>query len=86
MDNNIDPNVWTQKELVKHLYREVKKIATKLDTFGEKIDYLEQESKKAEIINEVEKKRRKANLGIASLIGGFIAFIINIVFEIFAKK
>lgn len=72
-DDTINPEEWTTKELVKHLYRETKLVKKELESINETVKVLEQ-----------DKVARDAKAGLIGGIGGAIAsaivYIVKILF------
>jgi len=83
-DQLINPDVWTEKELLKHLYREFRTMGESLVSVKNDIDLLEKRSEELEKsvgiientseVKELEiNKRMNRNNTISSIVGAIIA-------------
>ena len=75
-DETINPNEWTQKELVKHLWRETTEQRKEIKEIIETVKKLEEAELKRETILEEHAKKSKqriALVGVAAALIGAVA-------------
>lgn len=73
VDETIDPNSWTTKELVKYLYREVQEIHKNQQ---EMLRFIEEQERK----EQAQKAVNRTLIAIGSGIGAIVGFLIKNVF------
>lgn len=72
VEDRIDPNSWTTKELVKHLYREIQDIHTNQQKMIETIEKLERKDMEKRAVN-------KTLIAVGTAIGTVAGFLIKMV-------
>lgn len=75
-DEKINPNEWTQKELVKHLWRKTEEQSKDIQEIKEAVIKLEKAENKRETILEEHEKKAKARIawvGVAAALIGAVA-------------
>ncbi len=72
-DEVIDPNAWTTKELVKHLYREMQEIHKNQQITMKAIERFERKE-------EAQKAVNRALIAIGSAVGAVAGFLIKHLF------
>lgn len=75
----IAPEQWTTKELVKHLYREMKAIRQEQEHIKGSLEVLEKDLERREIIQAEAEKRRKSQMAIVGVAGGLVGVFIEFV-------
>jgi len=73
IDDTIDPNSWTTKELVKYLYREMQEIHKNQQ---EMIKFIEEQQRK----DQAQKAVNRALIAIGSAVGAIAGFVIKHIF------
>lgn len=74
-DDKINPNEWTQKELVKHLWRETTEQRKEIKGIAEAVKKLEEAEMKRETIlqeHNAKSKQRLAWVGVAAALIGAV--------------
>jgi len=74
---SLNPDEWTQKELVRHLYREIKAIQEEQHKMQDTLKKLEDDLEKRTILQEEQEKRRKGQIAFAGVAGGLIGVLIE---------
>lgn len=83
-DEVINPDSWTTKELVKHIYRELKALKEELNHVGKDLTALKDDmnirkAKEAEANKEFNKR-----VAMAGIIGTIIGFVIDAIINFFS--
>lgn len=91
LEENINPDEWTQKELIKHLYRELKKLSRDMEAVKnwavdqKRIDRISAEiSQIHQTVRELEKIKERSQWTIAVLatVAGILGSIIGVASKI----
>ena len=79
----IHPEEWTTKELVKHIYRELKKIEDKLTNLEQDVSELKDDMKIRKARDEERSKENARLIGITALIVGALSLLIDFIVGFF---
>lgn len=83
-DNDvINPEEWTTKELVKHIYRELKKIEEKLTSLESDVSELRDDMKARKAIEQDQTKREVRLVGLTAVVIAALTLFLDFVFGIF---
>lgn len=83
-DNDvINPEEWTTKELVKHIYRELKKIEEKLTSLESDVSELKDDMKARKVIEKDQSKREARLIGITAVVIAALTLFLDFIFGIF---
>lgn len=74
---SLNPEEWTQKELIRHLYREIKEIQARQEKMGITLRSLEEDMQRRTILQEQQAKRTKVLIAGAGVAGSVIAFFVK---------
>ena len=74
---SLNPEEWTQKELIRHLYREIKEIQARQEKMGITLRSLEEDMQRRTILQEQHAKRTKVMIASAGVVGSVVAVVVK---------